>query len=232
LSCYNQNNGTATANPTGGNPPYTYQWSTGVLAQQITGLVPALYFVTVTDASGCSVVGFGVVNQPAEMLAVLNATNESAPGALDGTATVSPSGGTPPYTYVWSSGGTAATETGLAAGVYTVTVTDAHGCTLVDSVTVEGTIIGTASSMAGYEVALWPNPNNGSFFVSISLPAHQNVDLRLYNALGQIVEQRRLVDAYRTQLFFDGVNLSDGVYQLQISSETFRAVKKVVVSRD
>ncbi len=232
LSCYQQNNGTVTANPNGGNAPYTYHWSTGVLTQQITGLSPALYFVTVTDASGCTVTGFGVVNEPAELIATPSSTNETSPGANDGTATVVPSGGTAPYTYVWSSGGTTDTETGLAAGTYTVTVTDTHGCTLVVNVTVDVTLVGTVSSMAGYEFGLWPNPNNGSFYLSVSLPAHQDVDLRLYNALGQVVEQRKLVDAYRMQVYYDGLNLADGVYQLQISSETFRTVKKVVVARN
>lgn len=231
LTCYNQNDGTVTANPTGGNPPYTYHWNTGVLTQQISGLIPALYFVTITDASGCSVTGFGVVNQPAELISTMSFTNETGIGANDGTATVSASGGTPPFTYVWSSGGTAATETGLGAGTYTVSITDLNGCTIVVPVTIDVTV-GNAPSFAGYEIGLWPNPNTGSFYLSISLPAHQNVDLRLYNALGQIVEQRRLVDAYRTQVYFEGLNLSDGVYQLQISSEAFRAVKKVVVARN
>ena len=86
--------------------------------------------------------------------------------------------------------------------------------------------------MAGYEIGLWPNPNNGSFYLSIHLPGHQDVDLRLFNALGQIVEARRLTDAYRTTVYFEGVNLASGVYQLQISSDSFRTTKKVVVSKN
>jgi hypothetical protein len=231
LTCYNQNDGTVTANPTGGNPPYTYHWNTGVLSQQITGLVPALYFVTITDASGCNVTGFGVVNQPAELIATISSTNESSPGAGDGTATVVPTGGTPPYTYAWSSGGTLDTETGLAAGTYTVTVTDVNGCSLISTVTVDVSV-GTAAAMLGPEIGLWPNPNNGSFYIAIHLPSHQDLTLRLYNALGQVVEQRLLTDIMQSTLFFDGVNLSDGVYQLQISSSEFRVTKKVVVYRD
>jgi hypothetical protein len=231
LTCYNQNDGVVTATPTGGNPPYSYQWSTGVVTNQISGLVPGLYFVTVTDASGCSATSFAVVNQPAELIATTNVTNESSPGANDGSATVVPSGGNPPYTYAWSSGGTTDTETGLTVGTYTVTVTDASGCVYTTTVDIS-TGVGMSGAMAGYEIGLWPNPNTGSFFLSISLPDHQDVDLRLYNALGQIVEQRRLEDAYRTRIYFEGVNLADGVYQLQISSAQFRTVKKVIVARN
>jgi hypothetical protein len=231
LTCYNQNDGSCIANPTGGNPPYSYHWSNGVLVNQTTGLVPGLYFVTVTDANGCSATSFAVVNQPAELIATASVTNESSPGANDGSATVVPSGGNPPYTYAWSSGGTADTETGLTAGQYTVTITDASGCTLVTTVDISSGV-GVSGNFAGYEVGLWPNPNTGSFYLSLSLPAIQDVDLRLYNALGQIVEQRRLEDAYRTRIFFEGINLADGVYQLQISSNEFRAVKKVVVARN
>jgi PKD repeat protein len=230
LTCYNQNDGSLVSNPTGGNPPYTYQWSTGVLTNQLNGLAPGLYFVTVTDASGCNVTSFGVVNQPAELLATTSFTNESGPGANDGTATVSPSGGNPPYTYQWSSGGTAATETGLGAGTYTCTITDVNGCQITVTVDVS-TAIGIGNALPDYEVGLWPNPNDGSFYLSIHLPNHQDVDLRLYNALGQIVEQRRLEDAYRTNIYFEGINLAAGVYQLQISSDQFRVTKKVIVAK-
>ncbi|MFN8396563.1 MAG: T9SS-dependent M36 family metallopeptidase [Bacteroidia bacterium] len=228
-TCYNQNDGSVVANPTGGNPPYTYQWSNSGITNQINGLVPGLYFVTITDASGCSVTAFGVVDQPLELVLTTSSTNESAPGANDGSATVNATGSNPPYTYQWSSGGTAATETGLPGGTYTVTVTDVNGCSAVTTVDVQTTVVGVSGSMGGAEVTLWPNPNDGSFFLTIHLAEHQDVDLRLYNNLGQIVEQRRLVDVYRTRVFFEAKNLADGVYHLQIGNADFHVAKKVVV---
>lgn len=229
LTCYGIHDGTVTANPTGGNPPYTYQWSTGVLAPQITGLGPALYFVTITDASGCAVIGYGVVNEPLELIALTSATGETAIGANDGTATVTPSGGTPPYTYQWSNGGTTQTISGLPGGTYTVTVVDDRGCQTTVSVVVEAFTVGTQPSLPGYTATLWPNPNGGSFTVRVTLPSPQDVDLRLYNALGQLVAQRQLSAVSDAAVDFVDLDLAEGVYHLQIGNDSFRVVKKVIV---
>jgi PKD repeat protein len=229
LTCYGIPDGTVTANPSGGNPPYTYQWSNGVLSQQISGLAPALYFVTVTDASGCAVIGYGVVNEPLELISTASATGETALGANDGTATVTASGGTPPYTYTWSNGATTPTISGLPGGTYTVTVTDDRGCEKVSTVTVDAFVVGTAPSLPGYTATLWPNPNGGSFTVRVTLPSPQDVDLRLYNTLGQLITQRQLSAVSDAAVDFSGLPLAEGVYHLQIGNADFRMVKKVVV---
>lgn len=229
LTCYGIHDGNVTATPTGGNPPYTYQWSNGVMTNQISGLAPALYFVTVTDASGCAVIGFGVVNEPLELIVLPSATGETGPGASDGTATVSASGGTPPYTYQWSNGDTTTTINGLPGGTYTVTVFDVRGCQTTVSVTVDAFVVGTQPSLPGYSATLWPNPNNGSFTVHVTLPSAQDLDLRLYNALGQLVAQRQLQAVNDATVDFVGLPLAEGVYHLQIGNADFRVVKKVVV---
>ncbi|SMD05558.1 YDG domain-containing protein, partial [Pedobacter nyackensis] len=89
------------------------------------------YTVTITDANGCTATRNYSITQPSAIsTATGSQTNVSCNGGTNGSASVSPSGGTPGYTYSWSpSGGTAATATGLAAGSYTVTITDANGCT-------------------------------------------------------------------------------------------------------
>jgi hypothetical protein len=66
----------------------------------------------------------------------MNSSNVSANGGSDGSASVNPSGGTPPYSYLWSTGGTSQNITGLSYGVYTVSVTDSKGCTINGSVVV------------------------------------------------------------------------------------------------
>ena len=122
--------GTATAVPFGGVPPYTYSWSNGGTTAMISGLGAGTYTVTVTDQSGCTTVGS--VN-------VLVFGNEgiwigdmivdvTCFGANNGMATAMPMSGTPPYNYQWSNGGTTMKITGLSPGTYTVTVTDANGC--------------------------------------------------------------------------------------------------------
>ncbi|MNW71302.1 Rare lipoprotein A (RlpA)-like double-psi beta-barrel [compost metagenome] len=132
ISCNGGNNGTATVAPTGGTPSYTYSWApSGGTTATATGLGAGTYTVTVTDANACQAQRTFNLTQPTALSAATGggSTNISCNGGANGTATVAPTGGTPSYTYSWApSGGTNATATGLAAGTYTVTVTDANAC--------------------------------------------------------------------------------------------------------
>ncbi len=138
-TAFGANDGTATANPTGGTAPYAYSWNTGDTTATITGLAPGAYTVTVEDANGCTAVQTVTVNSfNCALTATISATNVSCFGANNGTATVNVSNGTPPYVYQWNTGDTTATITGLAPGNYTVSVTDDAGCPLQLSVAVTG----------------------------------------------------------------------------------------------
>jgi len=142
VSCNGGGNGTATVAPTGGTPGYTYSWNTTPVqtTATATGLSASTYTVTVTDANGCQTTRSYTIGQPAAALSALTGgsqTDVSCRGANNGTATVAPTGGTPGYTYSWApSGGTNATATGLIAGTYTVTVTDANACQTTRSFTI------------------------------------------------------------------------------------------------
>ena len=155
IACFGEASGSATVNtPTGGTPGYTYNWTpgnpTGDGTASVTGLSAGTYTVTVTDANGCSATQSFTITQPASALSTATGggqTNVSCNGGTNGTASVSPSGGTPGYTYSWSpAGGTSATASGLAAGTYTVTVTDANGCTATRTYTItQPNVISTAT---------------------------------------------------------------------------------------
>jgi hypothetical protein len=120
--------GQATASASGGTAPYTYLWSNGATTATASGLTAGAYSVTVTDANLANDTANITITEPTAVLASITTTvNESSPGAADGSATVTASGGVPPYTYLWSNGATTATITGLSAGNYQVTVTDANG---------------------------------------------------------------------------------------------------------
>lgn len=124
------NNGTATVNPTGGTPPYTYLWNTNPpqTTQMATGLAPqANYGVLITDANGCTRSGSVIVSQNSTLSTSVSSSPEQC-NLSNGSATVSVSGGVPPFTYSWSNGSTTASATGLQHGTYSVTVTDAASC--------------------------------------------------------------------------------------------------------
>ncbi|MCC7301156.1 MAG: gliding motility-associated C-terminal domain-containing protein [Bacteroidia bacterium] len=136
--CNGQCNGSISMSVTGGNAPYTYLWTPGnQTGQTATGLCAGTYTVLVTDASGCTTTGTYTITQPTVVTLSQSQTNPVCNGQCTGTATVTASGGTPGYSYTWSpSGGNAATATGLCAGNYTVTVTDANGCTRTATYTI------------------------------------------------------------------------------------------------
>ncbi|HXC03797.1 MAG TPA: SprB repeat-containing protein, partial [Bacteroidia bacterium] len=151
VTCNGLSNGTAGVTATLGTAPYTYSWSpSGGTSSTISGLSTGTYTVTVTTASGCSAKTTTTVAQPAVITASTAQVNVSCSGGSNGSATITPAGGTPAYTYSWSpAGGSGATATGLAAGTYSCTITDIHGCTKTTSVTITqpaGTTITTTQT--------------------------------------------------------------------------------------
>ena len=137
VSCFGANDGEVDISVSGGTAPYTYLWSSGQTTSNASGLVSGTYTVTVTDANGCTFTDNITLTQPTQI--VLNITETasiSCAGAADGELMVAASGGTVPYTYLWSDGQTTANAIGLPAGLYTVTVTDANGCTETASLTI------------------------------------------------------------------------------------------------
>ena len=138
VACFGDNTGRIRTNPSGGTAPYTYSWSTGHSGRNLNNRTAGTYTVTVTDANGCTISGTYTITEPAAALS-LQSNSISAPtcfGGNDGSVTVTMQGGTAPYTYLWSNGETTANTTGLNAGIYALTVTDANGCTYTNSFTV------------------------------------------------------------------------------------------------
>ncbi|MFN8713122.1 MAG: gliding motility-associated C-terminal domain-containing protein [Bacteroidota bacterium] len=137
IVCYGQCNGTASANVTGGVGPYSYLWSNGQIVSSIGNLCPATYTVTITDVNGCTVTGNVLLNEPDSLISVITTTEEVCAGQCNGSASASPTGGVGSYTFLWAPGGqTTSSVSGLCAGAYSLTTSDANGCSVVQSVTV------------------------------------------------------------------------------------------------
>lgn len=147
--CNGDATGSFDVNASGGTAPYSYDAGSGSQSSSsFTGLTAGVYNVTVTDANGCTAVTVVTINQPASALASSSSSVDASCGASDGSATVTATGGTAPYTYLWSNGQTTATATGLAAGGYTCTITDANGCTSVETIAVSNAGAPTATISA------------------------------------------------------------------------------------
>lgn len=150
-SCYGSNDGEATAMAFGGLAPYTYQWSTGATTSSIYNLASGQYLVTIMDANDCELIEAVFVDQPAMIDLDLDTQNESYPGANDGYASVTISGGTPNYDVVWYKNGNfyAAGTTfisNLGAANYKVEVMDNNSC----------------QEMQNFTIASGGNPGNGN----------------------------------------------------------------------
>jgi gliding motility-associated-like protein len=164
--CFGSNNGSATASVTGGTAPYTYNWSNGQITQTATGLAPGNYTVLVTDASGCSGTQVVTITQPTLLTSTLTSTNILCHGANNGSAAATAAGGSPVYSYLWSNGQTTAAAAALSSGSYSVTITDSHGCTSLQSITITEppALVLTASSV---NVLCFGN-SNGSAAVAVA----------------------------------------------------------------
>ncbi|MCS6935406.1 MAG: gliding motility-associated C-terminal domain-containing protein [Chitinophagales bacterium] len=149
VTCHGAANGSATLTVSGGNPPYTFQWSNFATSQNVTGLPAGLIKVIITDNNGCTKRDSVLITQPAPLQLSLAVTQITCHNANNGAINLTVSGGTPSYTYLWSNSFTTEDISGLAGGTYTVTVKDANNC--------------IASAQA---VIINPQPINTSFVVT------------------------------------------------------------------
>lgn len=181
VACYGDSTGAAIAVLRGGQAPFTYEWNNGATTDTAATLMAGTYTVTVIDTKGCISFASAIINQPAAPLSVAHDSTDDN-GTCNGIASVRVFGGTPPYTYLWSTGKqTTDTIENQCAGTYSVTITDSNGCILTTTVTI--------NSSAGINIIdnspviiIYPEPNNGYFIVNGLMPGQI---VELYNYLGE-----------------------------------------------
>ena len=136
LLCNGDNSGRITLNVTGGTTPYTYAWNNNSETAILENLAAGEYFCTVTDRNSCTVSQSFTITQPDSLLVQTEVTNLSCWNSDDGAISVSVTGGTQPYSYLWNDGVTTADRTNLYAVTYGLMVTDANGCNVATFPTV------------------------------------------------------------------------------------------------
>lgn len=129
VSCSGGATGSISVSVSGGTPGYTYNWGGGVTTQNRSGLAGGTYNLTVTDSRGCTATTSVVVAGATAISVTPTTTPVSCFGTSTGAISLAVSGGSGSYTYLWNDGTTTQNRTGIAAGTYAVTVTDANGCT-------------------------------------------------------------------------------------------------------
>ena len=184
--------GSATITETGGTGPYTYTWvPSGGNGPTASGLAPGNYTVTVTDSKTCfENINVVIANATMPNISITNKKDASCFGLSDGSATALAAAGNVPYMYSWNTvpAQNTATAINLAAGSYTVTVTDNNGCTASTPVQI------TEPPPGGCGDVFFPNaftPNgdaaNPNFGVLGNVAAVSNYLLLIYNRYGELV---------------------------------------------
>ena len=218
--CHDSANAEITAVVINGVSPFSYLWD-DPLAQttdEADSLAPGTYIVTVTDASGCSDTATATVTEPAAIVitGVTTYDNGTSNGSIDATI----SGGTIPYvSTIWSNAATTEDISGLAAGDYTITVTDDNGCTKDTTFSIKSSVGIPELVDGGFEI--YPNPTNGI----VQVKGGGNYLIQVTDVSGKIM----LVQQANTTATLDLNDMSKGVYFVNIEQNGQRYTSRLVL---
>ena len=166
VSCHSANNGSINITVSGGVSSYTYQWSNGILIEDLSALASGTYTVTVTDQNGCKATASYPITQPATLAVSFTSINSSC-GSNNGSINANASGGTTPYTYLWNNNATTQQITSQLAGTYTVTITDFNSCTVIGTKTISNQAAPVISAITTTPVLCF-NGSTGSITITTS----------------------------------------------------------------
>ena len=224
VACYGESTGALSLIVQGGLPPYSYAWSPSNLqGANPTGLTAGTYSVTATDAAGATITSTIEITQPTALATTASSIAATYSNA-NGSASVTVTGGTAPYTYLWNNTppSTTAAINNVVAGDYTVVVTDANGCTISADVTVD---METGTNEAfGNSINVAPTLSNGQFMV-LSNSLLTNMQLTLTDSQGRMVKHWENVSTGQSLSTDEPLN---GAYFLRISAEGKWAAKMIV----
>lgn len=222
-SCPAACNGVATYTFGGGTAPYTYILTPAGATN--TTLCSGLHNYTVTDNNGCQTTSSFVINPGnAGISIVTSVVNLSCGSCNDGSLTATATSGTGPYTYNWMpSNANTSSISNLAEGCYTVTITDAQGCsnTASECVSFDTGILNQVLKTESINVL--PNPNNGVFNLEFATSSDRQIEI--INVLGQLIKSNTVITSTAS---IDISSFADGIYYAKVISENKLTVLKIV----
>ena len=212
---------------------YTYSWNPAVgivnpFVANPTATPPSTTTYVLTVLDECFTIATDTITVTVGTGITLAPTSTPDNGTGNGTASAGITGGTPPFSYSWSNGGTTETITDLDSGTYIVTVTDSVGCTETDSIQV-GSNVGLDQLLnAGINsLSIYPNPTDGLFTVDVQLAKYDEIEISVYDMKGKRVYG---VAENHVLNYIKQINLSDmaaGVYMLNITTSQGSAYKRI-----
>jgi hypothetical protein len=235
VTCNGFGNGSIDMNVTGGQAPYLY--STGGAFSSIdpiTGLEPNTYNVMVQDVNGCISEVTGIVISQPTAITINGLDANSIDEDAGGNTPYTVSGGTPNYSYEWvNAGGTVvstsqnlpAYTSASDAGAYTLTITDANGCVVAETIN----ITGVTNLNNAYSLSLYPNPSSGLFTLTLNGINGEKVVYTIMDESGRIVVAKEMSDVSGERVeSIDLTSIASGIYIMNVtigsSVETMRLI--------
>jgi hypothetical protein len=223
-TCFGENNGLINMTPLGGTAPYTYLWSNGSTAQNPFPLYAGTYFVTVTDATGETAVTQVSVGDGL----IINLSISKVQNNLLSQV----SGGLPPYVFMWSNGATTAAANNVTPGTYTLTVSDANGCSRVVSYTVNA--VGLEDVENNIEMKVFPNPiqGNGNITLQLTLPQGQEGEITIMDIRGAVLQkQNTKLEQGLNTIKLSAAGLAGGNYLVRYNSPDADKTMRITILR-
>jgi hypothetical protein len=221
VACFGDSTGSVSLTVNGQVNSAAYAWSNGSTSSTLSNVAAGTYSVTVTDEFNCTQTLTTTVNQP-ESLTLATLT---CPFKAGDTLVTNVSGGVVPYSYSWSNGSTQAFYIATNSGTYSLTLTDANGCTLSDSLE----CILSGISLQQMQIQKWtiaPNPVTNSLFVEIEWQEPTDAAVYVYNYLGKKCYETTIASQSRTQMEIAVEMLSAGLYLIEIQTDKGKVIQK------
>lgn len=222
-SCPGEGDGAITVTPSNGMFPYTIAWSNSQTGNTLTGLAPGSYTVTITDNNGKVAVATVQLTDPIPLSGGINKVGVN----LNAVA----SGGTAPYTYVWSNGVNSQFNNNVGFGTYTVTITDARGCTATQTFTYSSVNENIETQAT---IKVYPNPANKSSNLSLQVVLQERAEatVELINLNGQTMQQvSKEFVAGPNHLLLNIAQTPAGVYLVRFTTSSMSITQRVTILR-
>lgn len=212
VPCYGDTSGAVYLQVSGGTPGYSFSWNNSATTQNLTGLGAGSYSVTVTDANNCTTSAPAVISQPTALVVTPGVVNTTSQNPNGGSAWVTISGGTPPYSILWGNSDTYDTLTHLSADTYAVTVSDSLGCSVATQAIVS--LVSGITDLGAVQVKIYPNPAQNQVIIQLE-PNNSRYVFELYSPDGKLVAEENMVAGKN---FLNVEQLSTGLYTYRLNN--------------